>query len=49
MNEVVCRLNEEETSLLLSLITVQPPYSAAGVRFVCLALCVVLACPYMLG
>ncbi|KAK2169226.1 hypothetical protein NP493_1201g01040 [Ridgeia piscesae] len=43
------RFNDEESRLLLELATRHPPPTAAGVRFICLALSMLLACPYILG
>lgn len=44
-----CRFSEEEVKLLLKLITSNPPYTPSGVRFVSLGLCMLLACPYLIG
>lgn len=42
-------LTGEETAALLHLITCTfPPFSSAGVKFVEVALCVLLACPFLL-
>lgn len=40
---------EEEISLLLQLLTSHPPPSPAGIRFVSLGLCMLLACPSLLS
>ncbi|XP_054712295.1 integrator complex subunit 2-like [Uloborus diversus] len=42
------KFNEEEINLLLQLLTSHPPPSPAGIRFVSLALCMLLACPSLL-
>ncbi|KFM65537.1 Integrator complex subunit 2, partial [Stegodyphus mimosarum] len=42
------RFNEEEINLLLQLLTSHPPPSPAGIRFVSLGLCMLLACPSLL-
>ena len=38
------RLSEEEVTSLLEMITCKPPVTAAGVKFVSLGLCVLIAC-----
>ncbi|KAG8176514.1 hypothetical protein JTE90_021807 [Oedothorax gibbosus] len=43
------RFNEEEVNLLLQLLTSHPPPSPAGIRFVSLGLCMLLACPSLLS
>ncbi|KAK2149074.1 hypothetical protein LSH36_469g02035 [Paralvinella palmiformis] len=43
------RFNDEEIRVLLRLITCHPQPSGAGVRFISLSLCLLLACPYLLG
>lgn len=43
------RFNEEEINLLLQLLTSHPPPSPAGIRFVSLGLCMLLACPSLLS
>lgn len=42
------KLTQEETELLLSLITCHAPPTAAGVRFVVIGLCTLLACPQII-
>ncbi|XP_015906555.1 integrator complex subunit 2 isoform X2 [Parasteatoda tepidariorum] len=42
------RFVEEEINLLLQLLTSHPPPSPAGIRFVSLGLCMLLACPSLL-
>jgi integrator complex subunit 2 len=44
-----CRLQEEEISLLVDLVTSHPPTTTAGVRFVSLGLCMLIACPSLIG
>ncbi|XP_060079254.1 integrator complex subunit 2-like [Ylistrum balloti] len=43
------RFSEEEMKLLLRLVTSRPPLTPAGARFVSLGLCMLIACPYLLG
>lgn len=43
------RFTDEEMKILLRLITSRPPLSKAGARFVSLGLCMLIACPYLLG
>ncbi|GAB6030189.1 Integrator complex subunit 2 [Chamberlinius hualienensis] len=43
------KFQEDEINLLLQLLTSHPPPNPAGVRFVSLALCMLLACPSLLG
>ncbi|KAF6206701.1 hypothetical protein GE061_017937 [Apolygus lucorum] len=43
------KLQEEEISSLVKLVTSHPPPSAAGVRFVSLGLCMLIACPSLIG
>lgn len=40
---------EKEVGLLLQLITCHPPPSAAGVRFVSIGLCTLIACPSLIA
>lgn len=42
------KFNEDEINLLLQLLTSHPPPSPAGIRFVSLGLCMLLACPSLL-
>jgi integrator complex subunit 2 len=39
-----CRFSDEEIQLLFELITCQPPPTPAGVKFVSLGLCMLIAC-----
>ncbi|XP_031555845.1 integrator complex subunit 2-like isoform X2 [Actinia tenebrosa] len=43
------KLTHEETEVLLSLITCHAPPTAAGVRFVVIGLCTLLACPQIIS
>ncbi|XP_062598976.1 integrator complex subunit 2-like [Saccostrea cucullata] len=43
------KFTDEEMKILLRLITSRPPLSKAGARFVSLGLCMLIACPYLLG
>ncbi|KAL1132582.1 hypothetical protein AAG570_010534 [Ranatra chinensis] len=43
------KLQEEEISLLVQLVTSHPPTTTAGVRFVSLGLCMIIACPSLIG
>ncbi|KAK9504230.1 hypothetical protein O3M35_010608 [Rhynocoris fuscipes] len=43
------KLQEEEISLLVKLVTSHPPTTTAGVRFVSLGLCMLIACPSLIG
>ena len=40
---------DEEGVLLLQLITCRPPPTQAGLRFVALGLCMLIACPTLIG
>ncbi|CAH1402206.1 unnamed protein product [Nezara viridula] len=42
------KLQEEEISLLVKLVTSRPPATPAGVRFVSLGLCMLIACPSLI-
>lgn len=42
------KLQDEEIGLLVSLVTSKPPATAAGVRFVSLGLCMLIACPSLI-
>lgn len=42
------KLQEDEISLLVKLVTSHPPASPAGVRFVSLGLCMLIACPSLI-
>ena len=44
-----CRFDEQEGRVLLQLVMSHPPPTQAGVRFICLGLCMLLACPYLLA
>jgi hypothetical protein len=44
-----CRFQEDEVSLIVQLLTSHPPPSSAGVRFVSLGLCMLIACPSLIG
>lgn len=43
------RFQEDEVSLIVQLLTSHPPPSSAGVRFVSLGLCMLIACPSLIG
>lgn len=43
------RFTDEEMKLLLRLVTSQPPINQSGARFVSLGLCMLIACPYIIG
>ena len=43
------KLFDEEGVLLLQLITCRPPPTQAGLRFVALGLCMLIACPTLIG
>ncbi|XP_068086623.1 integrator complex subunit 2 [Anabrus simplex] len=43
------KFQEEEVSLIVQLLTSHPPPSPAGVRFVSLGLCMLIACPSLIG
>nr|CAD7423644.1 unnamed protein product [Timema monikensis] len=43
------KFQEEEVSLIVQLVTSHPPPSPAGVRFVSLGLCMLIACPSLIG
>ncbi|BES96047.1 integrator complex subunit [Nesidiocoris tenuis] len=43
------KLQEDEISSLVNLVTSHPPPSATGVRFVSLGLCMLIACPSLTG
>ncbi|KAL3858011.1 hypothetical protein ACJMK2_012627 [Sinanodonta woodiana] len=43
------RFTDEEMKLLLRLVTSKPPPTQSGARFVSLGLCMLIACPYLLG
>lgn len=43
------KFTDEEMKILLKLITSRPPICKAGARFVSLGLCMLIACPYLLG
>lgn len=43
------KFTDEEMKLLLRLVTSQPPISQSGARFVSLGLCMLIACPYIIG
>ena len=43
------KLSDDEAEELVCLITCQAPPTAAGVRFVIIGLCTVLACSYIMG
>ncbi|XP_067132285.1 integrator complex subunit 2 isoform X1 [Centruroides vittatus] len=43
------KFNEDEINLLLELLTSHPPPSPAGIRFVSLGLCMLMACPSLLN
>lgn len=43
------RFTDDEINLLLQLLTSHPPPSPAGIRFVSLGLCMLLACPSLLS
>nr|CAD7568732.1 unnamed protein product [Timema californicum] len=45
----IMRFQEEEVSLIVQLVTSHPPPSPAGVRFVSLGLCMLIACPSLIG
>jgi len=45
----VCRFQDEEVSSLMQLLTWHPTPSMAGVRFVSLGLCVLIACPSLIA
>ncbi|RZF41357.1 hypothetical protein LSTR_LSTR000071 [Laodelphax striatellus] len=42
------KFQEEEVSLIVQLLTSQPPPSPAGVRFVSIGLCMLIACPSLI-
>ncbi|XP_014676213.1 PREDICTED: integrator complex subunit 2-like [Priapulus caudatus] len=42
------KLSEEETKLLVQLVTSRPPPTSAGVRFLSLGLCMLIACPILI-
>jgi len=46
---VFFRFQEDEVSLIVQLLTSHPPPSSAGVRFVSLGLCMLIACPSLIG
>ncbi|XP_060560461.1 integrator complex subunit 2-like [Ruditapes philippinarum] len=43
------KFTDEEMKLLLRLVTSQPPINQSGARFVSLGLCMLIACPYIIG
>lgn len=43
------KFQEDEVSLIVQLLTSHPPPSSAGVRFVSLGLCMLIACPSLIG
>lgn len=43
------KLYDEESVLLLQLITCRPPPTEAGLRFVALGLCMLMACPSLIA
>ena len=43
------KLYDEESVLLLQLITCRPPPTEAGLRFVSLGLCMLMACPSLIA
>lgn len=43
------KFQDDEVSGLLRLVTQKPPPTPAGVRFVSLSLCMILACPSLMG
>ena len=43
------KLYDEEGVLLLQLITCRPPPTEAGLRFVALGLCMLMACPSLIA
>lgn len=43
------KFTEEENNCLLQLVISRPPMSDSGIRFICLGLCMLLACPHLLG
>lgn len=43
------KFHDDEINLLLQLLTSHPPPSPSGIRFVSLGLCMLLACPTLLG
>ncbi len=46
---IVARFSNLETCELLQALMCKVPHTPAGVRFVSLSLCMLLACPYLLG
>lgn len=43
------KIYDEEGSFLLELITCRPPPTEAGLRFVALGLCMLMACPSLIA
>ncbi|CAH1791964.1 unnamed protein product [Owenia fusiformis] len=43
------KASDEEVKLLLRLVTCHPPPTNTGAQFVCLGLCMLLACPFLLA
>lgn len=43
------KFQDDEVAWLLRLVTQKPPPTPAGVRFVSLSLCMILACPSLMG
>lgn len=43
------KFQDDEVAGLLRLVTQKPPPTASGVRFVSLSLCMILACPSLMG
>lgn len=43
------KFHDDEVAGLLRLVTLKPPPTPAGVRFVSLSLCMILACPSLMG
>ncbi|KAL4223618.1 Integrator complex subunit 2 [Mactra antiquata] len=43
------KFSDEEMKLLLRMVTSRPPISQSGARFVSLGLCLLIACPYIIG
>jgi len=45
---IFIRFQDEEVALIVKLVTSHPPPSAAGVHFVSLGLCMLIACPTLI-
>lgn len=46
---IFCRFQDDEVSSLVQLLTSRPPPTPAGVRFVSLGLCMLIACPSLIA